>query len=380
MQYRTIPKLGIDLSLFGVGCMRFPMIQNESDENVVDESISTPVIRHAIEQGVNYFDTAFVYSGGEKNEIALGHALRDGYRDRVYIVTKIPVHKVNEPEDLERILNKQLENLETDHIDFYLLHALDKDNWKKMQEMGAPAFLDRMKEAGKIKYACFSFHDDAETFRQILDAYDWDMCQIQFNFMDIDNQATLAGLRYAGEKGIPVVIMEGLLGGKLAKAPDNVQALYDAFPVKRSPVEWAFRWIANHPEVATILSGVTCMEQCDDNLAIFDRCAAGVMTDEEEDLIAQVRDAYNSRTKAGCTGCDYCMPCPAGVRIPRVFATWNNHALYDPNGMAGSARYKWLIDKENDASKCVACGACEAACPQHLPIIELLKEADRDMR
>ncbi len=220
----------------------------------------------------------------------------------------------------------------------------------------------------------------ASDFCQILDGYDWDMCQIQFNFMDIENQATLKGLRYAGEKGIPVVVMEGLLGGKLAKAPDNVQALYDSFPVKRSPVEWAFRWIANSPEVATILSGVTNMEQCDDNLAIFDRCSAGCMTAEEEALIDQVRDAYNSRTKVGCTGCNYCMPCPAGVKIPQIFAVWNNHSLYDPDGMAGSGRYKHYIDKENDASKCLACGACETACPQHLPIIELLKEADRAMR
>ena len=197
--------------------------------------------------------------------------------------------------------------------------------------------------------------------------------------MDIENQATQKGLEYAGKKGIPVVIMEGLLGGKLAKAPDNVQALYDAFPVKRSPVEWAFRWLCNHPEVATVLSGVTTMEQCDDNLSIFDRCKVGVMTEAEEELIARVREAYKSRTKVGCTGCRYCMPCPNGVDIPRIFAIWNNRFLYNEK-LEGNGEYKRLCDEGHGADKCVECGACEGICPQHLGIIELLKKADSEMR
>lgn len=377
MKYRKFGKLGIECSAFGVGCMRFPMKKDENGNEYVDESISTPIIRHAVESGVNYFDTAYVYSG-QKNEAAVGHALRDGYRDRVYLATKLPTWNCNTREDMDRLLDEQLSNLETDHIDFYLVHALNLGSWRKVRDLGIREFLDAAKASGKIKYACFSFHDNYDAFIEIIDSYDWDMCQIQFNFMDIENQATIRGLEYAGKKGIPVVIMEGLLGGKLAKAPDNVQAIYDSFPVKRSPVEWAFRWICNHPEVATVLSGVTSMEQCDDNLAIFDRCEVGAMTPEEEELISKVRDAYNSRTKVGCTGCAYCMPCPNGVDIPGIFRTWNNLFLYNEN-LSGNGWYRRMVNEEHGAERCLECGACEGVCPQHLDIIEKLKQANAEM-
>ncbi len=377
MKYRTLPNLGIKVSAFGLGCMRFPMTEING-ENVVDESVSTPVIRHLIDSGVNYIDTAYVYAE-QKNETAVGHALRDGYRDKVYLATKLPHWCCETAEDMEKILNTQLERLETDHIDFYLVHSLGRAAWDKMMSFGVLEFLDRMKAEGKIKYAAFSFHDKYEVFEEILNAYNWDMCQVQFNFMDINNQAGLKGVRLAGEKGIPVVVMEGLLGGKLAKAPDNVQALYDEFPVKRSAVEWAFRWIANHPEIATILSGVTNMEQGVDNLAIFDRCDVGAMTPEEEALIDRVRDAYNSRTKVGCTGCRYCVPCPNEVDIPGIFALWNDRSLYNQQ-MKGDGGYKRRIEKGTAADKCVECGACEGVCPQHIDIIEKLKQADRDFR
>ena len=303
MKYRKIEKLGIEVSAFGVGCMRFPMMKQEDGTEIVNEEISTPVIRHAIESGVNYFDTAYVYSGGMKNEIALGHALKDGYREKVYIATKLPGHKFESIEVMNKTLDESLANLGTDYIDFYLLHAITGDSFRKAKENGALEFLTKAKADGKIKYACFSFHGSASDFIEIIDAYDWDMCQIQMNFMDIENQATLEGMRYAGKKGIPVVIMEGLLGGKLAKAPANVQALYDSYPVKRTPVEWAFRWLCNNPEVATVLSGVTNMEQCEDNLRIFNDLEVGCMTAEDEALIANVREAYKSRTKVGCTAC-----------------------------------------------------------------------------
>lgn len=378
MQYRRLEKLGIEVSAFGMGCMRFPMKDDGQGGREVDESISTPIIRHAIDNGLNYVDTAYVYSD-KKNEKAVAHALRDGYREKVYLATKIPTWDIHSPEDMDRLLAEQLANLETDHIDFYLVHSLNKGTWTNVRDLGIRDFLTKAKAEGKIKYACFSFHDNYDAFIDIIDSYDWDMCQIQFNYMDIENQATQKGLEYAGKKGIPVVIMEGLLGGKLAKAPDNVQALYDAFPVKRSPVEWAFRWLCNHPEVATVLSGVTTMEQCDDNLSIFDRCKVGVMTEAEEELIARVREAYKSRTKVGCTGCRYCMPCPNGVDIPRIFAIWNNRFLYNEK-LEGNGEYKRLCDEGHGADKCVECGACEGICPQHLGIIELLKKADSEMR
>jgi len=253
---------------------------------------------------------------------------------------------------MERILHEQLEQLETDYIDFYLLHSLNKDSWKKLLDMGALAFLDKAKAEGKIRYACFSFHDTYDVFEEILNAYDWDMCQIQLNFMDIENQAGLKGLYLCGEKNIPVVIMEGLLGGKLANAPDNVQALYDAFPVKRSPVEWAFRWLCNFPQVATVLSGVTDLDMTKDNLAIFDRCTVNCMTNEEMALIDQVREAYLSRTKIGCTGCAYCMPCPNNVNIPKIFGIWNKLNLYNQE-LAGNERYKRLLHEGNGADKCI---------------------------
>jgi len=376
MKMRTMGKLGISVSAFGVGCMRFPMTTVDGVE-VVDESVSTPAIRYAIDHGVNYMDTAYVYSG-QKNEMALGHALRDGYREKVYIATKLPAWKCEKAEDMERILNEQLEQLETDYIDFYLLHSLTKSNWEKFKSFGALEFLTKAKAEGKIRYACFSFHDSYELFEEILNAYDWDMCQIQFNFMDIDNQAGLKGLKLCGEKNIPVVIMEGLLGGKLAKAPDNVQALYDAYPVKRSPVEWAFRWLCNFPQVATVLSGVQNMEMTKDNIDIFSRCEIGCMSEEEEELIAKVREAYLSRTKIGCTGCRYCMPCPNEVDIPGIFSTWNDLNLYGQK-LAGNRRYAKKLDEGKGADKCIECGACEGVCPQQLSIIESLKIAHSEM-
>jgi len=376
MQMRKMGKLGVEVSAFGVGCMRFPMTVINGEE-VVDESISTPAIRYAIDHGVNYFDTAYVYSG-QKNETALAHALRDGYREKVYIATKLPCGMCSSREDMDRILEESLARLETDHIDFYLLHALSKNSWLKMQSLGVIEFLDTAKAEGKIRYACFSFHDDAKAFAEILQAYDWDMCQVQFNFMDIHNQATIDGVRLAGEKQIPVVVMEGLLGGKLANAPDNVQEIYDNWPVKRSPVEWAFRWLCNFPQVATVLSGVTNLDMVKDNLEIFDRCFVGAMDSEEMALIDRVREAYLARTKIGCTDCKYCMPCPSGVDIPRIFSVWNNLYLYGMS-LAGNGRYKATLSEGHGADKCIGCGACEAVCPQKLPIPEKLRQAHQDM-
>ena len=262
-------------------------------------------------------------------------------------------------------------------MDFYLLHGIDRQGWEYFKSIGAPKFLDDMKQAGKIRYKCFSFHGSYEDFEYILKDYDWDMTQIQYNFMDINNQAGTKGLKLAGSMGIPVVIMEGLLGGKLAKAPDNVQALYDAFPVKRTPVEWAFRWLCDHPEVATVLSGCNEAEQIDENLRIFDTVSAGCMSQAELDLIDQVREGYNSRTRIGCTGCRYCMPCPMGVSIPSVFRIWNEISLYgiEPKGW----EYGQVKAAHGEPTNCIACGACQAACPQKLPIIQSLQKAWREI-
>ena len=375
MKYREFGKLGIKGSAFGLGCMRFNGAA--SGDTIIDEQKAISLIRRAIDGGVTYMDTAYVYLD-RTSEIVLGKALRDGYRDRVTIATKMPMEYVHNRAEMQALLDEELKKLQTDHIDFYLMHGIDKEKWEYFKSIGAPEFFEDMKREGKIRYKCFSFHGPYEEFEYIINDWDWDMVQIQYNFMDVENQAGTKGLELAGRLGIPVVIMEGLLGGRLAKAPENVQALYDAFPVKRTPVEWAFRWLCNHPEVATVLSGCNEAEQIDDNLRIFDTVEPGIMSGEELKLMDDVRAAYMSRTRIGCTGCRYCMPCPNGVDIPGVFAAWNNVSLYnvDPKTDWGLNQIK---ANGAGADNCVACGACEAACPQHLGIIEGLKLAWKEL-
>ena len=371
MKYRDFGKLGIKGSAFGLGCMRFN--GTASGDSIIDEQKAIGLIRRAIDGGVTYLDTAYVYLE-RTSETVLGKALRDGYRERVTIATKMPSEYVHNRADMEALLEEELHKLQTDHIDFYLMHGINREKWEYFKSIGAPEFFDDMKKAGKIRYKCFSFHGPYNEFEYIINDYDWDMVQIQYNFMDVDNQAGTKGLKLAGRLGIPVVIMEGLLGGRLANAPDNVQALYDAFPVKRSPVEWAFRWLCNHPEVATVLSGCNEAEQIEDNLRIFDTVEPGVMGTDELKLMADVRTAYLARTKIGCTGCRYCMPCPNGVNIPGTFSVWNNVSLYGID-LKQDFDFRQMVEKGEIPENCVACGACEAACPQHLAIIDGLKNA-----
>ena len=371
MKYRTLGKLGIQSSAFGLGCMRFN--GEASGDSTIDEEKAVSLIRRAIDGGVNYLDTAYVYLD-KTSETVLGKALRDGYRDKVTIATKMPAEAVHNRAEMEALLEEELRKLQTDHIDFYLMHGIDRKGWEYFKSIGAPEFFDEMKAAGKIRFKCFSFHGPYEEFEYIIKDSDWDMVQIQYNFMDIDNQAGTKGLKLAADMNIPVVIMEGLLGGRLANAPEEVQKLYDAYPVRRTAVEWAFRWLLNHPEVSVILSGCNEAEQIDENLRIFDAAEPGCMSPEDMALIDKVREAYLARTKIGCTGCHYCVPCPNGVMIPDIFSAWNNAALYN---VAPEDNWNFKMTREHGGTpdKCVECGACEAACPQHLPIIEKLKQA-----
>lgn len=375
MKYREFGKLGITGSAFGLGCMRFN--GEASGDAVIDEEKAVSLIRRAIDGGVTYLDTAYVYLD-RTSEIVLGKALKDGYRDKVTIATKMPSEWVHNREEMENLLEEELRKLQTDHIDFYLMHGINREKWEYFKSIGAPEFFDEKKREGKIRYKCFSFHGPYEEFEYILNDYDWDMVQIQYNFMDVENQAGTKGLELAGRKGIPVVIMEGLLGGRLAKAPSDVQALYDGFPIKRTPVEWAFRWLCNHPQIATVLSGCNEAEQIDENLRIFDSVEPGIMTGEELELMDKVREAYLNRTKIGCTGCRYCMPCPNGVNIPGLFAAWNRVSLYETHP-SDDFDLQQIISKNEAANHCIACGSCETECPQHLPIIEKLKEAQEQL-
>lgn len=378
MQYRNFGKLGIKRSAFGLGCMRVPMVEVDG-KRIVDEEKAIAIIRSAIDGGVDYVDTAYVYSDGQ-NESVLGRALKDGYRERVSVATKLPTWKCEKEEDLLTLFEEQLNALGTDHIDFYLVHALDRAKWDKMRSIGICEFLDKLKAEGRITYACFSFHDNYDAFEYIINDYDWDMCQIQFNYLDVvGDQPGLRGLKLAGEKNIPVVIMEGLLGGKLANVPAEVQAIFDEYPEKRSPVEWAFRWLCNFPEVATVLSGTTDVAMTEDNLRIFDKTAVGAMSAEELEIIDRAREAYLARIKVGCTGCRYCMPCPQDVDIPHIFAVWNDG--YRFNNIEGATRRLAHIEADaHGVSRCVECGACVSVCPQHIDIPTMLKAAYADTK
>lgn len=373
MEYRVFSKIEKPVSLFGIGCMRLPVI-NKGNETVIDEDEAIRMIRYGIDNGVNYIDTAYPYHNGQ-SEILVGKALADGYREKVFLATKLPVWLVKEYNDFERLLDEQLKKLNTDHIDFYLLHAMNKERWEFVKKLNVFDFMEKARAAGKIKYICFSFHDDYDTFRDMIDGYDWDMCQIQLNIIDMYEQATVEGLKYAGSKGIPVVIMEPLKGGKLATGiSPEIEAIWNRATVKRTPVEWAFRWLYNFPEVAVILSGVSNMEQLQDNIRIFSDAKANSMTDEELELVEEVRKVYHSKTKVPCTGCEYCMPCPQGVSIPYIFNLVNTAAMFNETEESMN-NYKGLVDRQNDASRCVECGQCEAVCPQSIPIIEKLKES-----
>lgn len=374
MDYRTIGKDELQTSVFGFGCMRLPTLDLADGRHAVDEAEAIRMMRYAVDHGVTYFDTAYPYHGGQ-SELVVGKALQDGYRDKVLLATKLPVWQVKRTEDFDRILDEQLQKLQTDHIDFYLLHSLQEQTWRKVKKLGVLSFLDRAKQSGKIRHAAFSFHDQLPLFKEIIDSYAWDMCQIQLNLLDDHYQAGLEGLHYAAERGIDIVVMEPLRGGALAqKVPPDIKAVWDQADTKRSPAEWAFRWLYQMPQVKVILSGVSTMEQLQDNIRIFADAKPGSMTDAEQELLSQVQNLYRQKIKVNCTGCGYCMPCPSGVSIPDVFRIYNEAYLYDDLESSRKS-YQNLMKRSQDASQCVSCGHCEPLCPQNIPIIEKLAEA-----
>lgn len=379
MQKRIMGKLGHEVSLLGFGAMRLPII--DGDTKKIDLAEATRMIRYAIDHGVNYVDTAWGYHGGE-SEPTVRQALADGYRDRVFLATKNPTWLIEKPEDWDYYLDQQLERLGTDHIDFYLQHALNADNWKKFQEMNLFERAMKAKAAGKIRHFGFSFHDKHEVFIEILNAHDWDFCQIQYNYLDTEYQAGRAGLEAAAAKGMPVIVMEPIRGGSLARnLPQEITDLFHKGNAERTPVEWAIRWLADQSAVTVVLSGMSLMEHVEQNVATCsdEKLVAGCMSAEEKELLAEVSRTWHARIRVDCTSCEYCLPCPQGVQIPSCFSRYNNAAMFDTWDQARKG-YAQMIEEKKDASLCVECGACEAACPQHLPIIAKLKELDKELR
>jgi uncharacterized protein len=379
MLYRKLGEHGPTVSILGFGAMRLPLLPAPGapaafDMNApVDAAEATRMIEYAVEQGVNYFDTAYKYHGGQ-SEIVLGKALRP-HRDKVMIATKLPPPFVNGPEDLERILNEQLEKLGTSHIDVCLLHGLDRDSWAKVQGFGALDFLNRAVADGRIRYPGFSFHDDVKVFKEIVDAYDWKVCQIQYNYYDEHAQAGKEGLLYAAGKGLGVIVMEPVRGGMLAEpVPDEVQAVWDSAPTKRAPAEWALRWVWKHGEVSTVLSGMSTMEQVVENVRVANEATANALSPEDIAVIASAREVYRRMVKVGCTACAYCMPCPQGLSIPTLFSAYNDTFVFPHKAEMVSVLYNTFLKPELRASACVDCGECEEKCPQHIEIRQQLKK------
>lgn len=370
MNYREFRVADRKVSALGMGCMRLPTLKEEG--NPIDRPAAVALIRHLIDNGVTYVDTAYPYHDG-KSEGLVGEALKDGYRERVTLATKLPCWKIETYEDMEKTLDEQLERLGVEYVDVYLAHALEAKRFDKMVELGLFRFLDDMVAKGKIRYPGFSFHDEADVFRRIVDSYDWKVAQVQMNLLDEFKQATMDGVRYAASKGISIVVMEPVRGGALVRGvPEEVGALYEQGAPGRSAAEWAFRWLIDKPEFMTILSGMSNFEQADDNLRIFGAADVGCLTDDEKNVLVKVREAYEARIKVGCTGCEYCMPCPQGINIPGIFRSYDSASMF---GDTEGFRKKYNSFDVN-ASACVECGSCVGVCPQHFatPIPEMLRK------
>ena len=368
-----MPPNGDELSILGFGCMRLPL-----KDGKIDEERATRQVRYAIDHGVNYIDTAWPYHMGE-SEPFLGHALADGYREKVKLATKLPSWTVKSREDMDRILDSQLERLRTGHVDYYLVHGLVGILWDRMEKLDVMGFLESAKADSRIKNAGFSFHGSVEDFKRIVDAYPWTFCQIQYNFLDEKNQAGTEGLEYAASKGLGVIIMEPLRGGKLTNpVPPEVQDIWNEASVKRTPAEWSLRWIWNRPEVTVVLSGMNEESHIEENLKIADEAYPNSLTEAELQLVKKVEKKYRELMKTGCTGCRYCMPCPSGVDIPGCFEIYDNFYL---SGNEKEAKLMYAAkpggiirgDVPGYASQCVQCGQCVEKCPQHLDIPCLLE-------
>lgn len=374
MNYRT-DRYGNQLSILGFGCMRFPQTLGIIDMKETEREIMT-----AFQAGVNYYDTAYIYPG---SEAAIGEIFeKNQIRDKVYIATKLPHYLIKTAADLDKLFGEELKRLRTDYVDYYLMHMLtDTDTWERLKSLGIVGWIAEKKASGAIRQLGFSYHGNSEMFCNLVDAYDWDFCQIQYNYMDEHSQAGRKGLYHAHSKGIPVIIMEPLRGGKLVnRLPDSAKKIFEEYKIKRTPAQWAFRWLWNQPEVTVVLSGMNSDEMVRDNIQTASTVEVGELGEEEEQMLKQVVNAINAKMKVGCTGCGYCMPCPKGVDIPGTFAAYNRRFA--------EGKFWSLVDyvicttlRKNStaASNCVNCGNCEKHCPQHIEIRKHLKDAQKEL-
>lgn len=377
MLTRTNIKNGDELSILGFGCMRFP-----TKNGSVDEEKSIELIRECINKEINYFDTAYFYNGG-KSESILGKALQGGYRSKVKIATKLPCFMVKKLDGAKNIFSAQLKKLQTDYVDYYLLHMLqDKAGFDRMKSLGIIDWLEELKNKGVIRNIGFSFHGSRQEFEKLIKSYPWDFCQIQYNYMDENNQAGKYGLKLAHSLGIPVIIMEPLRGGRLAdRLPGEVINEFHSYDKNRTPAEWALRWVWNHPEVTVVLSGMSNEEQLNENVKTASDAMPGSLTEEELKVFDRVMDIMRQKTKVPCTGCQYCMPCPYGVNIPACFSVYNDKYLLNEK-RSGIIYYRTLGGFSRQpayASICRACGRCESKCPQHIQIREELGKIRKEM-
>lgn len=374
MQYRK-DKYGNAISVLGYGCMRFTQKNGKIDMEKAEREVMT-----AYEAGVNYYDTAYIYPG---SEVALGKILaKNQIRDKVSIATKLPQYLTKNKASAEKYFKEQLERLQTDYIDYYLMHMLtDIKSWERLKAEGVLEWLEEKKQSGAIRQIGFSYHGNTEMFCRLVDAYDWDFCQIQYNYLDEHSQAGRKGLYHAAKKGIPVIIMEPLRGGRLANhLPEKAVQLFEEYEVKRTPAEWAFRWLWNQPEVTCVLSGMNSLEMVQENVANADSSRAGEFTEKEEQLLKNVVAAIQEKMKVGCTGCGYCMPCPKGVDIPGTFAIYNKSATEGKRKAMEEYILCTVLRKDStSASNCVGCGKCEQHCPQNIPIRQELQNAKKTL-
>jgi predicted aldo/keto reductase-like oxidoreductase len=364
MQYRKFGRLDWDVSILGFGAMRLPF---KGDVKNIDEKEATRMLHYAIDQGVNYVDTAYPYHGGESEKF-LERALRPGYRNRVKIASKMPSWLVNSPADLDKFFNEQLKRLNTEHIEFYLLHNLNKDYWAKLQSFDILEWGERALQAGKIGQFGFSFHDNFDLFKQIVDAWDWPFCQIQYNYMDVRIQAGTRGLKYAASKGMAVIVMEPILGGKLVNPPTSIQKIWDRAKRKRTAADWALQWVWNQAEVTVVLSGMSTFQQVVENIESVESAGVDILDEQEQELIRQVRKKYTKIAPIPCTRCGYCMPCPHGVDIPQNLNLYNEGCMYSRPDLARRG-YSFVPQKAR-SDACTQCRECEPKCPQNILISE----------